>query len=29
MLNQDNMTELARAVLNELSDEPATVGEIS
>ncbi|HGY1289428.1 TrmB family transcriptional regulator [Raoultella ornithinolytica] len=29
MLNQDNMTELARAVFNELSDEPATVGDIS
>ncbi|KLF09629.1 DprA-like winged helix domain-containing protein [Klebsiella aerogenes] len=29
MLNQDDMTEVARAVFNELSDEPATVGEIS
>jgi predicted transcriptional regulator len=29
MLNQDDMTEVARAVFNELSDEPATVGEIA
>ncbi|HCI5315767.1 TrmB family transcriptional regulator [Klebsiella pneumoniae] len=29
MLNQDDMTEVVRAVFNELSDEPATVGEIS
>ncbi|ATX89032.1 TPA: TrmB family transcriptional regulator [Klebsiella aerogenes] len=29
MLNQGDMTEVARAVFNELSNEPATVGEIA
>ena len=29
MLNQGDMTEVARAVFNELSDEPATAGEIA
>ncbi|MFP2504483.1 hypothetical protein [Buttiauxella gaviniae] len=29
MLNQKDMTETAKAVFNELSDEPATVGEIA
>ena len=29
MLNQGYMTEVAHAVFNELSDEPATVGEIA
>ena len=29
MLNQQDMTEMAKAVFNELSDSPATVGEIA
>lgn len=29
MLNQQDMTETARVVFNELSNEPATVGEIA
>lgn len=29
MLNQGDITEVARAVFNELSNEPATVGEIA
>ncbi|HBM3111947.1 TPA: TrmB family transcriptional regulator [Klebsiella oxytoca] len=29
MLNQDYMTEVARAVFNVLSDKPATAGEIA
>ncbi len=29
MLNQGDMTEVAHTVFNELSDEPATVGEIA
>ena len=29
MLNQQDMTETAKAVFNELSDKPATVGEIA
>lgn len=29
MLNQQDMTETARAVFNELSDKPATVGEVA
>ncbi|MCL7695281.1 TrmB family transcriptional regulator [Klebsiella pneumoniae] len=29
MLNQQDMTEAARAVFNALSNEPATVGEIA
>lgn len=29
MLNQRDMTETAKAVFNELSDEPATVGEVA
>lgn len=29
MLNQQDMTETAKAVLNALSDEPATAGEIA
>ncbi|MFI8062021.1 TrmB family transcriptional regulator [Citrobacter freundii] len=29
MLNQEDMTETAKAVFNELSDKPATVGEIA
>ncbi|HCE9040862.1 TPA: TrmB family transcriptional regulator, partial [Klebsiella michiganensis] len=29
MLNQQDMTETAKAVLNELSDKPATAGEIA
>lgn len=28
MLNQQDMTETAKAVFNELSDKPATAGEI-
>ncbi|MBS6210498.1 TrmB family transcriptional regulator [Citrobacter sp. Cpo069] len=29
MLNHEDMTETAKAVFNELSDKPATVGEIA
>ncbi|TDN54643.1 hypothetical protein EC843_101694 [Buttiauxella sp. JUb87] len=29
MLKQQDMTEIAKVVFNELSDEPATVGEIA
>ena len=29
MLNQEDMTETAKAVFNELSDKPATAGEIA
>lgn len=29
MLNQQDMTETAKAVFNELSDKPATAGEIA
>ncbi|WP_277971772.1 TrmB family transcriptional regulator [Pantoea agglomerans] len=29
MQNQQDMTETARAVFNELSDKPATVGEVA
>lgn len=29
MLNQEDMTETAKAVFNELSDKPATTGEIA
>ncbi|EBW9526204.1 TrmB family transcriptional regulator [Salmonella enterica subsp. enterica serovar Give] len=29
MLNQEDMTETAKAVFNELSDKPAMVGEIA